>query len=227
VAETVSHLLPFGSPRQLKRLVRTALARQIPVQAPRALGGATVAFVGAGGSGKTLSTARVAAAYASRSDLPVVCLSLRPRDGGAALRALLEPAGIAVEVVETAAEARARADEAGRALVVVDTAAVSPSDAAGLRALGAELRKLGGVDIQVCVPATLSAVAAGRLLDALAPLDPAGLVLTHVDETPQVGQIVELAIAGRAPLSFVGRDTALDDGLTFADPTALAALVLP
>ncbi len=226
VAETVSHLLPFGSPRQLKRLVRTSLARQIPVQAPRALGGTTVAFVGAGGSGKTLSTARVAAAYAARSDLPVVCLSLRPRDGGASLRALLEPAGVAVEVVENAAEARTRAAGAGRALVVVDTPAVSPGDAAGLRALGAELRKLGGVEVQVCVPATLSAVAAGRLLDALAPLDLAGIVLTHVDETPQIGQVVELAMSGRAPLSFVGRDTDLHGGLTLADPAALAALVL-
>ncbi len=31
IAETVSHLLPFGSPRSLKRLARRALARRIPV----------------------------------------------------------------------------------------------------------------------------------------------------------------------------------------------------
>ena len=64
VAETVSHLLPFGTPRQLKRLVRQALARRIPVQGPRALGGAAVVLAGAGGSGKTLTVARLAAAYA-------------------------------------------------------------------------------------------------------------------------------------------------------------------
>ncbi|MFL5750247.1 MAG: hypothetical protein ACJ767_06520, partial [Chloroflexota bacterium] len=74
VGETVSHLLPFGTPRQLKRLVRQALARRIPVQGPRALGGAALVLAGAGGSGKTLTVARLAAAYAQRSDLDVVVM---------------------------------------------------------------------------------------------------------------------------------------------------------
>jgi len=51
VAETVSHMLPFGTPRQLKRLVRQALARRIPVQGPRALRGAALVLAGAGGTG--------------------------------------------------------------------------------------------------------------------------------------------------------------------------------
>ena len=91
VAETVSHLLPFGTPRQLKRLVRQALARRIPVQGPRALGGAALVLAGAGGTGKTLTVARLAAAYAAGSDLDVVVLALRPRDGGAELAGLLAP----------------------------------------------------------------------------------------------------------------------------------------
>ena len=227
VAETVTHLLPFGTPRQLKRLARLALSRQIPVEAPSALGGAAIAFVGPGGSGKSLSAARIAAAYAARSDLPVVCLSLRPRDGGAALRAMLEPAGVAVEVVQSGAEARDRAAEAGRAMVVVDTPAVSPGDEQGLRALGAELRKLKGVEVQVCVPATMSAAAAGRLLTAMTPLEPSAIALTHADESPEAGAIVELAIERRTPLSFVGRDTELEGGLSLADPAALAAMILP
>ncbi len=227
VAETVSHLLPFGTPRQLKRLARLALSRQIPVQAPRALGGAAIAFTGPGGSGKTLSVARVAAAYAARSDLPVLCLSLRPRDGGAALRALLEPAGVAVEVVASGAEARARAAEAGRAMVVVDTPAVSPGDEEGLRTLAAELRKVKGLEVHVCVPATMSAAAAGRLLTAMTPLAPGAIALTHADESPEAGAIVELAIERRTPLSFVGENAELEGGLSLADPAALAAMILP
>jgi flagellar biosynthesis GTPase FlhF len=227
VAETVSHLMPFGSPRGLKRLVRTALARRIPVAGPRPLGGATIAFAGAGGSGKTLSAARLAAAYAANSDLRVVVLALRPRDGGAELRALLAPAGVEVEVMETAADAKARIADAGdRALVVIDTPAVSPGDEAGVRALASDLRRLKGTEVQLCVPATLSAAAGERLVAALQPLRPAGIVLTHVDETPTVGAIVELSIAGGPPLSFVGRDTQLEGGLALADPAALAALVL-
>jgi flagellar biosynthesis protein FlhF len=227
VAETVSHLMPFGSPRGLKRLARTALARRIPVAGPRALGGATVAFAGAGGSGKTLSAARLAAAYAANSDLRVVVLALRPRDGGAELRALLAPAGVEVEVMETAADAQARIAEAGdRTLVVIDTPAVSPGDEDGVRALASDLRRIKGTEVQLCVPATLSAAAGERLVAALQPLRPAGIVLTHVDETPTVGAIVELSIAGGPPLSFVGRDTQLEGGLALADPADIAALVL-
>jgi flagellar biosynthesis protein FlhF len=224
VAETVSHMLPFGTPRQLKRLVRSALARRIPVQGPRALGGAALVMAGAGGAGKTLTVARLAAAYAAGSDLDVVVIALRPRDGGAELSGLLHPAGVPVEVAETAAEAKARiAGMADRALVLVDTPAVSPGNEEAVKALAAELRRLKGAEVHLCLPATLSAAAAKRVVAAFEPLRPGGIVLTHVDETPQVGAVVELAISGGPALTFVGRDT----GLEIADPAAIAALVLP
>src|SRR3954447_10919651 len=73
VAETVSHLVPFASRRQLRKLVRQGIARRIPVAPPPAAGGRSLAFVGPAGSGKTLCTARLAVAYATGSDLPVVC----------------------------------------------------------------------------------------------------------------------------------------------------------
>jgi flagellar biosynthesis protein FlhF len=228
VSETVSHLLPFGTPRQLKRLVRTALARRIPVQGPRPLGGAALVLAGAGGSGKTLTVARLAAAYAARSDLDVIVVALRPRDGGAELRALLGPVGVEVEVFDTAADAQARIAGAGeRALVLVDTPAVSPADAEGVRGLASDVRRLKGAEVHLCLPATLSAAAAKRVLATLESLKPAGIVLTHVDETPQVGAVVELAVSGGPPLAFVGRDTGLDGGLELADAAAVAALVLP
>ena len=228
VAETVSHVLPFGTPRQLKRLVRSALARRIPVQGPRALGGAALVIAGAGGAGKTLTVARLAAAYAAGSDLDVVVIALRPRDGGAELSGLLHPVGVPVEVAETAAEAKARiAEMAERALVLVDTPAVSPGNEEAVKALATELRRLKGAEVHLCLPATLSAAAAQRVVGAFEPLKPAGIVLTHVDETPQVGAVVELAIAGGPALTFVGRDTGLEGGLEIADPAAVSALVLP
>jgi flagellar biosynthesis GTPase FlhF len=228
VAETVSHLLPFGTPRQLKRLVRQALARRIPVQGPRALGGAALVLAGAGGSGKTLTVARLAAAYAQRSDLEVVVLALRPRDGGAELRTLLAPFGVPVEVFESSADAKGRlAEVSDRALVLVDTPAISPGDEEGVKALAADLRRLKGAEVHVCLPATLSAAAAKRLLAAFEALKPAGIAMTHVDETPQVGAVVELAVTGGPALTFVGRDTGIESGLEMADAADVATLVLP
>jgi flagellar biosynthesis protein FlhF len=228
VGETVSHLLPFGTPRQLKRLVRQALARRIPVQGPRALGGAAVVLAGAGGSGKTLTVARLAAAYAQRSDLDVVVLALRPRDGGAELAALLHPYGVGVEVFESSVDAKARlAQVPDRTLVLVDTPAVSPSDEEGVKALATDLRRLKGAEVHLCLPATLSAAAAKRLLAAFEALKPGGIALTHVDETPQIGAVVELAVTGGPALTFIGRDTGVEGGLEIADAADVAALVLP
>ena len=198
------------------------------MQGPRALGGAALVLAGAGGTGKTLTVARLAAAYAAGSDLDVVVIALRPRDGGAELAGLLAPAGIAVEVAESATEAKARiAEMAGRALVLVDTPAVSPGDEEGVKAFAADLRRLKGAEVHLCIPATLSAAAARRVVAAFAPLKPAGIALTHVDETPQVGAVVELAINGGPALTFIGRDTGLEGGLELADPASVAALVLP
>ena len=54
VSEAVAHGLPFAQPRGLKKLIRTALARRLPVMADLGGEARTLAFVGAGGAGKTL-----------------------------------------------------------------------------------------------------------------------------------------------------------------------------
>ena len=216
-------MLPFGTPRQLKRLVRTALARRIPVQGPRALGGGARVFAGAGGAGKSLPVARLAAAYAARSDLDVVVIALRPRDGGAELAGLLHPAGVPVEVFESAADAKARlAEVSERTLVLIDTPAVSPGNEEAVKALASDLRRLKGAEAHLCLPATLSAAAAKRVLAGFESLRAAGIVLTHADL-----RRLELAMTGGPAITFVGRDTGLEGGLELADPAGVAALVLP
>ena len=219
VAETVSHLLPFGTPRQLKRLVRQALARRIPVQGPRALGGAALVLAGAGGSGKTpdrrpprrrlrrsaatstSSCSRCARATAARSSR-----ACSPR-----------PASPSRSSSPPPRRRPASPRWPDRALVLVDTPAVSPGDEEGVKAFAADLRRLKGAEVHLCIPATLSAAAAKRLLAAFARSSRRGIALTHVDETPQVGAVVELAITGGPALTFIGRDTGLEGGLELAD----------
>jgi flagellar biosynthesis GTPase FlhF len=228
VAETVSHLLPFGSPRRLRKLVREALARRIPVAPPPAAGGRSLAFVGAGGSGKTLCTARLAAAYASGSDLPVVCITLRPADGGVELRALLEPLGVGVTVADSGEQARAHvAGALNHALVVVDTPAVSPGDAAEVGRLGADLETLGLDEVHIALPSTYGSAVAAELSDRLAPLRLTHVALTHMDETTRVAGLVDFVIAAGRPLSYISQGTELPGGLEPADPLDLASMVLP
>ncbi len=84
VAEAVAHGLPFAQPRSIKKLIRTALARRMPVMADLGGDARTIAFVGAGGAGKTSATERLAAAYAA-ADAEVVVVTLRAADGGVGL----------------------------------------------------------------------------------------------------------------------------------------------
>jgi flagellar biosynthesis GTPase FlhF len=228
VGDAVSHLLPFASPRRLKALVRLALAQRIPVLGTPTGARRVVAFVGAGGAGKTLCSARLAAAYGAGSDLTVSVVALRQRDGGALLATLLDAPGLEVGAAPTAAGARALSDAAGpRGLVVVDTPTVSPHDAGAVHALAADLATLGASEVHLTVPATLSAPAAAELVAGCAPLGVTALALTHADETAHVGHAVHLAMRTALPVSYVGRGTSVPGGLAPADPHELAARVLP
>ncbi len=197
VGATVSHAVPFAPNRALKHLVRDALAARIPVARPAAAGRRTIAFVGAGGAGKTLCATRLADAYAEGGDLEV-------------------------RRADLTGDAPAEPAAAGHVLTVVDTAPVSPASGADTRALARALRRIGPCEVHVAVPATLSAPAVRRLLDGLAAVKPAAIVLTHLDEVDHAGPVIDAAIARGLPLSYCCDA----DGLAPADATALAAQVL-
>jgi flagellar biosynthesis protein FlhF len=196
IGGTISHGVPFAPKRPLKHLVRQGLAARIPVLPPAAPGGRTIAFVGAGGSGKTLCATRLGAAYDAGSDLDVNVVRLAAGE-------VPEPLG-------------------GRVVTVVDTPAVSPAAAADTRALARQLRSLGPCEVHVTVPATLSASAVRRLLDGLAPLKPAAIALTHLDEVDHAGPVIDESIARGLALSYCSDA----DAVVPADPAALAARVL-
>jgi flagellar biosynthesis GTPase FlhF len=219
VGEAVAHALPFSNPRNLKKLVRTALARRIPVPAGFGPGPRTIAVVGGGGAGKSSTVAHLAAAYHG-AGADVAVISLR---GDGSLAARLQPLGIAVIVADDAAQATERLGARSALLTLIDTPALGPSHApAAVKALGADLKALGA-EVHLALPATLSSAAAAEVAAALAVLAPTHVALTHADETQRPGAPLELALAASRPLSYVcTREQALP-----ADPAALAQQLLP
>jgi len=227
VTETVSHVMPFSPHLSLDRLVRETLARRIPVQSTWTRRGRTIGFVGPGGSGKTLCTARLAATYAVGSDLPVIVLSLRPRDGGAELSRLLEPYAVRVHAVNTPDEARAIiAGAREHALIVIDTPTVSPSAPADMDRLASDLERIGVYEVHLTLPATVGTHAADDLLTGFAQLGVSRIVLTHADETGHVGPAVGLAIRSGRPFSYISSGTSVDGGLLPVNPYALASIIV-
>jgi flagellar biosynthesis GTPase FlhF len=228
VAETVSHTLPFGTARQLRRLVRAALARRIPVQPSFHGRRRRIAVVGAGGSGKTLCVARLASAYAAGSDLPVCAVALCAEGASPELAMLVEPLGVRAHIARDAKEARRRLaalDECG--LAVLDTPSVSPGDPEAIAELADRLRLLDLDEVHLALPVTLGQAAAEDLLDGLRPLGVSRLLLTHTDETPHVGPAIGLAVERGLPFSYVSRGSELPGGLLPADASDLATRALP
>jgi flagellar biosynthesis GTPase FlhF len=222
VSEAVAHGLPFAQPRALKKLIRTALARRLPVMADLGGDARTIAFVGAGGAGKTSAAERLAAAYA-RADADVVVVALRSMDGGSGLASRLEPQGVSVIAADTAEQVARRLAGREVGLTIVDTPAAGPSDRAAVGRIADDLRTLGIDEVHLALPATLSAAAADELASALAPLGITHIALTHADQTTRPGAPVELAVSGRHALSYV----CTREEIAPLDPDAIAKQLLP
>ena len=202
VAEAVAHGLPFAQPRSLKTLVRTALARRIPVMADLGGGPRTLALVGPGGAGKSTAAEQLASAYASAgADVALVSLN-----GG-------------IDVVQAAKRLKRRKP----ALTIVDAPAAGPADREATARLAQDLRTLGVDEVHLALPATLSAAAAAELSRALAPLGITHVALTHADQTAHPGAAVELSMTSRRALSYV----CTRGEICPADPAALAKQLLP
>ena len=222
VGEAVAHGLPFAQPRALKKLVRTALARRMPIMADLGPGPRTLALAGAGGAGKSAAAEQLAAAYA-RADAEVVVVALRSADGGCGLAARLEPLGVSVVAADSAEQATRRLARRQAALTIVDTPSAGPADRAAVAQLAADLRALGVDEVHLTLPATLSAAAADELAVALAPLGLTHVALTHADQTARPGAPIELALRGGRALSYV----CTREEIAPADPDALAKQLLP
>jgi flagellar biosynthesis GTPase FlhF len=219
VREAFLARLPFSSRTQLKRQVRLALARRLPVAAGLDNEARALALVGPPGAGKTRACVGIALAHAAVGQR-VAVVALGATDAGHALVAALEPAGVPVIATGQAAEARAKLDALAPALTLVDTRAPGPGEAT---ALAADLRTLGVAEVHLALAAHLSIPAATELAARLAPLAPTHAVLTHADGTTRCGGALELTLRHELPVAYVTGA----DGVELADPLALAERLLP
>ncbi len=218
----------------LRQAVRAAITASIPTAVPLPASGAAIALVGAGGAGKTRLAAALAAAYRRAGTLSPSVVVLGRAERGAEIEDLLRRRGQLTELlrgqdvrVTAAAPGRGavRAVSRGRdgGLIIVDTGAAAPGDALEVRARASELKPLRLDATHLLVPATLSASAARKLVEGLAPLQPTAIAVTHADQSDQLGAAVELAYAAGLPIACI------HDGRTpsATSPFELAARLLP
>jgi flagellar biosynthesis GTPase FlhF len=227
IGEARTHDLPFAGVGGMRDALLACVARRLPCSEGLPRSGALVALVGGGGSGKTRCAAAIAASYRGASALDVRAVVLGRYDSGAELSALVEPQGVSVQTAERGSRAAAAiAVSRGGAIVIADTPTISPADPAGIGMLAVELAALRPEAVLVTLPATSNTTAARQLLAALAPLSPTGIVVTHADETDQLGAAVELSLETRLPIMFIHDGLDLPGALSPAQPSSVAERLL-
>jgi flagellar biosynthesis protein FlhF len=218
------HIRPFAPRASLSQAVRSALTGRIPVAPALSARGAAIVLVGPGGAGKTSCCAALLGAYRKGSALPASCATLIKGRASGELQMLLSPYVMKPTAIDATRAVRALRKTKSEGLLVIDTPPLSPGDRSGIRKLASLLAGLEPERIVVVLPTTLSAVAAGQLLEALGPLKANALALTHADDTDQIGMAIEAACKfGLAPEYMLGR--ARTGGWTIGrlDPAGLAA----
>ena len=227
----MAHVLPLAPRAGLAAAVRTTLAQRIPVAPPLGADGASIVLVGAGGAGKTTCCAALLSAYRSGSTLPASFATLiqeQDATGRPEWRLLMSPQLLKPAPVETARAVRALRSARASGLAVLDTPRVSPADRRAIRGLGKLLGALDPDRVLLALPATLGRAAAAQLLGALGPLKADALVVTHADETDQIGVAIEAACRfGLAPEYMLSHAAGGGWQLRRLDPAGLAAMVLP
>lgn len=220
VGEAVDHFLPFATARPLEVHVRTVIARRLAVLSDLGPGSRTLAFVGAGGSGKTSAAANLAVAYAA-AGRRVTAIALGDEADGRRLAARLEPLGIAVHVAGTGERASELIARTRPDLTVVDVC--ESSDPAGLETLRSDLSELDADEVHLALPATLSPTAATEEHTRQRVLGVTHICVTHADATAHPGGPVGLALHRELPVSYLCTRANTEP----ADAGDLAARLLP
>jgi flagellar biosynthesis protein FlhF len=186
--------------------LRAALAEVVPLapwddQAP---GRRIVAMAGPSGVGKTTTVAKLAA----RARMQGKSVSLISCDGfrvGAVdqLERYADLLGATFDVARTSAELAALLEEETADVVFVDTSGRPPSATAPEAALAARRKKDAPVhvDLLLCMPASIRAADAARVVSIFAPLAPTAVCVTKLDETESPSGLVHASWAARRPLS--------------------------
>lgn len=225
IGAAAAHGAPLA--QGLHEAAQAEVARRILAAPALPVTGAAIAFIGAGGSGKTRCTAALASAYDRASTLPVTVIAIDDPNGANQLRQLLD--GTQVRVLsQTPGQAR-RTIDTGRenGLVIVDTPTCTPTDPDAVATLASQLSGLGLDAVYVALPATLGAQAARRALSSFAALHPTAVAITHADETDQLAVVVEIATTHRIPLAYVHAGTNPHTALTPVQPGNIARHLIP
>jgi flagellar biosynthesis protein FlhF len=213
---------------QLQRYIEADLNCGGPIQV-RPGERRVVALVGPTGVGKTTTIAKLAAHYSLREGIRTGLLTI-----DTFRIAAVEQLRTYAEIIDLPMEVATSQDEFQRALerldemdlILIDTAGRSPRDAERIREL-TDLLRQGEIDEMHLV---LSLVSGKRsLFNTIERFSPAGVtsvILSKLDEAPDLSNIVQVARNSPWPISYVTTGQEVPDDFSVARKSQLAKVIL-
>ncbi|HTI35194.1 MAG TPA: hypothetical protein VL422_16075, partial [Miltoncostaea sp.] len=223
---SVLPFLPASTP--VRDAVRDHLAARLPVvRDMKARGtGHTVALVGQTGVGKTSAAAAMAGAYRA-AGLAVALVAAGPgaHDGLAAHAHRLDVQLFAAE--DGAALADLVATLADRDVIIIDTHGRSHTQLSEIEALAALLAPVKADEVHLVLPAATAPADLGDLQRRFRLAGVNRVILTKLDETRFVGNLVNVPTKIGKPLAFLSDGTTVPGSLAPADGRRVAEALLP
>lgn len=174
------------------------LQRRISDQEPN-----HIALVGPTGAGKTTTAAKIAARHLMRfpqARLRLVCTDTYRIGGREQLQSFARLLGAQVEVIDDFERLRAVvAETQAPDLLIIDTPGIGPRDHELARQLPL-LTQIPGLCTLLCLQASTHPLESRRIVSRYASAEPAGLILTKLDETHLWGPSLSLVVEQDLPV---------------------------
>lgn len=219
--------------RQIRSTLAQLIASLIPCapqdEAQQTAGGRVIALIGPTGVGKTTTIAKMAANFKIRHGKRVGLVTIDTYRIAAVdqLRTYADIIDIPLQTVLTAGElhqtVRSMRD---LDVVLIDTAGRSQNDRLRLNQLRSFLSAAQADEVHLAISATANRRCATSILERFIPLGANRVIITKLDEAETFGTILNVAAAGKVPLSYVTAGQDVPEDISAADPNRLAGWIL-
>ncbi|WP_269620498.1 flagellar biosynthesis protein FlhF [Zhongshania sp. BJYM1] len=207
------------TPSLQREMLKMLLINKLTVDTPPSSG--AICLVGPQGAGKTTTIAKIAAQYVlthGRSGIAILTTDTARVGAQEQLRAygriLQVPVHVAADEDEAVKTYRLLRKNN---LVLIDTAGISFRDKSGINELQRLVSAMQGVQVYLTLPADSENYVQSEIIDAYAPLNAQGAVLTRIDEAMRLGGAMSNLIQHRLPLVWCANGPRVPQNLSAAD----------
>ncbi len=184
-----------------------------------------IAFIGASGVGKTTTVAKLAAHFAIAANRAVAIISLDDIRIGALeqIRTYARIIGVPLEIASNRADLKKHLRRfKDKELVLIDTPGLNPNNRAQVKGLQRHFEKLPSLQTQLVLSATTKEADLIETIKRLEGFDQRRLLITRLDETRAVGNLLNILVQSQLPVSYVSDGQRIPDDIR---PASLHQLV--